>query len=686
MRSPDSVSAPSAAPRICLSMIVRNESAVIERCLKAALPLCDAAVICDTGSTDATPELAHQLLSTTGIPFGIVQHAWHDFGTNRTAALREATRFVHERGWPLERTYWLLLDADLELMISSSWSRALLDSDAIALRQRSSTLACWNLRLARASLDWRAVGRTHERYACASQPVFQQITSLWVRDHADGGSRSDKFSRDIAWLTGQLAETPDDPRTIFYLAQSYRAIGDPLKALILYRRRAAIADGHDEVWYSHLCIGQILADTDQLDAAIAALMEAEALVPGRAETAYELSRLHLRQRRVAEAVAVAERGRGGSAVDQRFHFVHADIHDYKLDLQLASSAVDTVHAERGFAACDRVALSRLSPREALEQTQQLAVRYAAPIRGMEFLPLQPTITAPYRPCNPSIVRTDAGYLVLCRTVNYEQRRLRYRSFDDDQVYRTRNVLLRLDASFQVVAESELTLDAEPLRHAMVRGLEDCRLVQCRGELLFTCATMDRHPSGVVNQSICQLGADGHVTRHRPLVGAFDGTIQKNWLPFVADETLYAIYGYDPFTLLRLSPDSGEYNVAQRTESAVNGIAWRGSAGPLAWPDGAGRPGHRLVLVHEAIRRQGADAEWERIYLHRFVEYDAAFRVTRVSRPFIFAHKGVEFACGMTCAHGGLELIVALGIEDREAYLGRIAFTQLDRMLDTTRVA
>ncbi len=668
-------------------MIVRNERAVIERCLNAALPLFDAAVICDTGSTDGTPELAHAFLSGAGIPFGLFHHPWHDFGTNRTAALREATGFVQERGWPLEQTYWLLLDADLELMITPSWDRALLAGAAIALRQRSSTLACWNLRLARASLDWRAVGRTHERYVCASEPVFHQITSLWVRDHGDGGSRSDKFSRDIAWLTDQLAETPDDPRTLFYLAQSYRAIGDPLKALILYRRRAAIADGHDEVWYSYLCIGQILANTDQLDAAAAALMEAEALVPGRAETAYELSRLHLRQQRVAEAVAVAERGHGASAVDHRFHFVHTDIHDYKLDLQLAASAVDTVHAERGFAACDRVALSHRSPREALEQAQQLAVRYATPIAGMEFLPLQPTITAPYRPCNPSLVRTDTGYLVLCRTVNYEQRRLRYRSFDDDQVYRTRNVLLRLDANCQRLEESEVVLDEAPAREAMVCGLEDCRLVQVHGALLFTCATMDRHPSGVVNQSICRLGAGGRVTTHRPLVGAFDGTIQKNWLPFVdGDGALQAIHSYAPLTLLRLSPGSGGYEVAQQTESAVNGIAWRGSAGPLAWPDGAGRPGHRLVLVHEAIRRQGPDAEWERIYLHRFVEYDAAFRATRVSRPFVFAHKGVEFACGMACAHGGLELIVAFGIEDREAYLGRIAFTQLDRMLDATRVA
>lgn len=44
-------------PRICLSMIVRNESAIILRCLESAAPWIDGWVIADTGSTDDTMDI-----------------------------------------------------------------------------------------------------------------------------------------------------------------------------------------------------------------------------------------------------------------------------------------------------------------------------------------------------------------------------------------------------------------------------------------------------------------------------------------------------------------------------------------------------------------------------------------------------------------------------------------------------
>ncbi|MEI6154990.1 MAG: glycosyltransferase, partial [Deltaproteobacteria bacterium] len=47
-------------PKISLSMIVKNESECLERCLESVLPLVDEMVIVDTGSTDGTPDIARQ--------------------------------------------------------------------------------------------------------------------------------------------------------------------------------------------------------------------------------------------------------------------------------------------------------------------------------------------------------------------------------------------------------------------------------------------------------------------------------------------------------------------------------------------------------------------------------------------------------------------------------------------------
>lgn len=660
-------------------MIVRNEGTIIERCLTAALPVIDAAVLCDTGSTDATPVLARDYLSRRGVPFRICHHPWKNFGENRTAAITEARRFVNEMDWPVDRTYWLFLDADLELMGGAQFDRASLAADALALRQRSETLSHWNLRLARASLDWAAVGRTHERYRCPEQPAFTRLSSLWIRDYGDGGSKANKLRRDIAWLSEQVTETPADSRAVFYLAQSYRAMGDAMKALLLYRRRAAFADDHEEVWYSKFCMGTILADAGHVDAARAALMDAHAADPERAEPCYELSKLHLRQNEVDEAIAFADRGRAAPVPWDRAFFVHADVYEHGLDLQLARAAVGTPHAGRGFDACEAVALSRSVPRAAIESARRLEARYAAPLEGVEYLPICPELPAPYRACNPSILRTATGFLVVCRGVNYEQRRLRYRALDDDGIYRTRNVLRRLDDAFVVLEAHDIEFDEPPARDARVRGLEDCRLVAVGDAICFTCVTADRHPSGFVHQSICRIDSQGRVLSHRPLIGPFDRRHQKNWLPFAgADGVLRAIYGYDPLTVLRLSVESGAYEVERQVESSVNAGCWRGSGGPVLWPDGRGR---QIVLVHEVVHRQGPDSGWERVYLHRFIEYDPAFRLMRVSRPFVFAHKGVEFVCGMAPGPGGADLVIALGVEDREAYLARIPFARIDRLLD-----
>jgi tetratricopeptide (TPR) repeat protein len=672
--------------RICLSMIARNEQAIIERCLNAAVSIADAVVICDTGSTDETPRIAARWLAARGVPGRVVHHPWQDFGANRTAAVREAETFVSRLGWPLDRTYWLFLDADHELVVEPGFDRETMTAGAIALRQSGGALSYWNVRLGRASDGWRAVGRTHEYYTSVDAGQPARLDTLWIRDRGDGGCRADKFVRDIALLTAQLAETPDDPRTLFYLAQSYLSVGQPLKALTFFRRRIAAGGWAEEVWYAKLCVGRILAESTATDAALAVLDAAHREDERRAEPLYELARLHRRLGRMDEAIACAERGRAVPAPAHSALFVHTDVQAYGLDLEIARAAAGTAHAERGLAACERLARSRTVPAAVAEEARHLEAGYVAPLAGLSLTALTPKLPAPYRPCNPSIRRTTDGYLVICRAVNYEQSRLRYRTLDADGIYRTRNVLMRLDRSGIVVDERPLTIDEPPLRADRVQGLEDCRLVAGDDRLRFTCTTTDRHPRQRVHESLCDADATGRVRAHRPLVGAFDDRPQKNWLPFVDNKgRLLAIYGYEPLTIVRISEETGAYAVELATPSPVRAAAWRGSAGPLPW---AGRGGTGwLVLVHEVVHRMtdvdadGADPIWERIYFHRFVEYDAGFRLRRLSRPFVFTHLGVEFAGGMTFAHDEDSLVISFGIEDCEAHLGRIARADVDARLE-----
>ena len=50
----------TGAARLCLNMIVKDESAIVERCLASVAPAISHYVVCDTGSTDDSVERARR--------------------------------------------------------------------------------------------------------------------------------------------------------------------------------------------------------------------------------------------------------------------------------------------------------------------------------------------------------------------------------------------------------------------------------------------------------------------------------------------------------------------------------------------------------------------------------------------------------------------------------------------------
>ncbi len=81
---------------ISLCMIVKNESQVIERCLKCVSDLVDEIVIVDTGSTDDTMSIARKFTDS------IYEFPWiDDFSAARNFSFSKATK-----------EYIMWLDAD----------------------------------------------------------------------------------------------------------------------------------------------------------------------------------------------------------------------------------------------------------------------------------------------------------------------------------------------------------------------------------------------------------------------------------------------------------------------------------------------------------------------------------------------------------------------------------------------
>jgi hypothetical protein len=269
---------------VCLNMIVRNEAANIERCLAAAAPFVDAWVICDTGSTDDTIERVRCLFAARGIPGEIHEFPFVNWEQARNEALNRA------RASALPFDYLLFADADMELVIEDPDLRSRLTEHAYMLRQQN-TISYFNTRLVRRDVPSRYVGVTHE-YVELPRPALQ-LEGAWFIDHASGSNRAGKFERDARLLEADLKCNPDNPRNVFYLAQSYRDAGRLNEAIEAYRRRAAMGGWAEEVWFSLYQVARLAEARGAPDAEVEmAYLVAFQNRPSRAEPLVQLARRH----------------------------------------------------------------------------------------------------------------------------------------------------------------------------------------------------------------------------------------------------------------------------------------------------------------------------------------------------------------------------------------------------------
>jgi len=326
---------------VCLCMIVRDEAAVIARCLESVSSVIDCWLICDTGSVDATRAIIRDTLR--GIPGELRERPWVDFGHNRSELMELA------RG---RADYLLLLDADMTLTASGALP-AVLSADAYLLRHMGDP-EYWIKRLVRGDRRWEYVGTTHE-YLVATDgaETEERLDVLVVAHHADGGARADKLQRDVRLLQRDLERDPANGRAVFYLAQTYRDLGRLERAAELYMQRAAMGGWTEEVFYSLYQAGVIRAELADWTAAMALLIDAFEYRPARLEPLYELaSRLRLRgQHETAHLFAARGIGRPMPA---DILFVHPWVYRWGMLFEYSITSYWTGDARAALKACDQL--------------------------------------------------------------------------------------------------------------------------------------------------------------------------------------------------------------------------------------------------------------------------------------------------------------------------------------------
>ena len=311
---------------ICLNMIVRNESKIITRLLSSVLPIIDTYLICDTGSTDDTPHIIRTFFDKHNINGEVITEPFKNFGYNRTFALKAAHR---------KATYALLLDADMIFKIEPTFHKQALTKDAYMIIQKGGGLNYYNTRLIRLDIDAKCVGPTHEYYDLPPGHENDKLESIWIDDIGDGGSKANKFERDIKLLTDGIAEEPNNGRYYFYLANSYFNTGRHGESIPYYKKRIDIGGWVEEVFYSYLNLGHAYMKTGQDGEAIMTWMNGYNHHTSRSETIYEICKYYREKGKNKLAMAFCKLGMEIPYPVNDSLFIHKDVYDTGFDYELS---------------------------------------------------------------------------------------------------------------------------------------------------------------------------------------------------------------------------------------------------------------------------------------------------------------------------------------------------------------
>lgn len=532
-------------PRICLNMIVKNESKIIERLIESVIGIIDSYCICDTGSTDNTKEVIEKAMAAAGKPGEVYVEPFKNFGYNRSHALKRADAWGD---------YALLLDADMKLVITDKFSASDLKLDGYSIIQKAHDISYYNTRLIKLRIGAKCTSPTHEYYDFPRGSQTGQLDTLYINDIGDGGSKSDKFTRDIRLLTEALVDEPNNERYHFYLAQSYKDCGKHEEAIKYYKRRVELGGWYEEVYYSLLQIGHLYNTLNEKEKAIYYWMEAYGYHPKRAESIYEIVKYY---RIIGKHQLAYEFYKIGSKIPYPKDDVLFIKHDVYSHLFYYEFTVFAYYLK--LAVDHKQYLNLLTTGYSKDNVFENYKFYhlkVADLSGAKVYDFTETATKTiggrddsFISSSPSMLKMGGGYLMNVRYVNY---RIHpdgsYKFMHDDGKITTLQKTVILDKNFKTLQST--WIDKVHDANLRYQGVEDVKIFQENGKLVFL-GTVE-HPTS--HQVTVGYGVyDNDMLKPTACLSPTGSGCEKNWV-FCANDKARVIYSWKPLTVGHLEGD------------------------------------------------------------------------------------------------------------------------------------
>ena len=256
--------------KVACVMMVKNEEKRIEVSFDSVAGLCDTFVIYDTGSIDSTVSICHEYCKRNNIRLFLKEGTFVDFEESRNVMLDFADEVLRKPDGSPDKRYLLLLDCNDELrnheeLVKFIKNRKPTDTQTgFHLKQQwwtgNSYDSYFNIRMCMSHEDWRYHQVVHE-YICktykktkpknADEKDIQRLENVILfQDRTKDDDKSmRRFKRDKQLLFKAYLRDRNDPRVVFYLAQTCGCLQQMVEAYQLYKIRTKQEGFIEEIFH-----------------------------------------------------------------------------------------------------------------------------------------------------------------------------------------------------------------------------------------------------------------------------------------------------------------------------------------------------------------------------------------------------------------------------------------------------
>lgn len=627
------ISNQNSHPTICLNMIVKNESKIITRLFDSVIPIIDCYCICDTGSSDNTIQVINEYFENKNIKGKIIQEQFKNFSYNRNFALQECYGMSD---------YILLVDADMILNIYNFNKEIISNYDTLTILQGTTNFFYQNTRIIRNNGLYKYIGVTHEYLDCPKENKNLDIsrTQLFIHDIGDGGSKSNKYERDITLLLNDIEENPDNHRSFFYLANTYYDSNNFSEAIIYYNKRIKSGGWIQEVWYSYYRLGLCYKNIGNINEAICTWLNAYDYFPERLEGLYEIIkhyRLNSKHKLCIEICKIAF-----NIIKQNFNrdnylFLHNDVYTYNIYFEYS-----IVAAYLGIKNINNPIiqiLNNCTDKKLINNLLQNMKFYKYILTQKNNIVFtDKTISClnnnniDFFSSSSCIIKNNNTYLMNVRYVNYcIDNNGRYLNCDKNII--THNKFIELSSDFKIIRQKMFDLQFVDRLYV---GIEDIKIFKDveTSNLLFI--GTGYHMNDKLGIVLGDYNINNNELISNEIKPSFSNSAcEKNWVFMDYNDSTHIVYNWFPLQICKIDYNTKLLNLVEKKEMPLIFSHCRGSTCGFKFGDN-----ELWFIVHLVSYEQ------PRHYYHLIVVFDEKMNLKHYSPPFKFEGEPIEYCLGI----------------------------------------